>query len=76
MLLACYANGMVRLWNMLDARCIYKFKAGMSTTADELEEDEKDGDEEEDAVEEAGDKMERQNCLPDDDDDGDDDDGR
>ena len=52
MLLACYANGMVRLWNMLDARCIYKFKAGMSTTADELEEDEKDGDEEEDAVEE------------------------
>ena len=48
MLLACYANGMVRLWNMLDARCIYKFKAGISAITDESENDE----DEIDAVEE------------------------
>ena len=29
MLLALYANGMVRLWSMLDARCIFKKKAGI-----------------------------------------------
>ena len=30
MLLALYANQMVRLWNLLDARCLFKFKAGLS----------------------------------------------
>ena len=29
MLLALYANGMVRLWSMLDARCLFKKKAGI-----------------------------------------------
>jgi len=38
MLLASYANGMVRLWNMLDARCLFKFKAGMSANEDSEEE--------------------------------------
>ena len=39
MLLALYANSMVRLWNLLDARCLFKFKAGMSACADSEEED-------------------------------------
>ena len=29
MLLALYANGMLRLWNLLDARCIFKKKVGI-----------------------------------------------
>ena len=34
MLLALYANGLIRLWNMLDARCLFKFKAGLSASED------------------------------------------
>ena len=29
MALALYANGMLRLWSMLDARCIFKKKIGL-----------------------------------------------
>lgn len=29
MCLALYANGVLRLWNMLDARCIFKKKVGI-----------------------------------------------
>ena len=43
MMLALYANSMVRLWNLLDARCLFKFKAGMS--ADAGSDEEEDGDE-------------------------------
>lgn len=45
MLLALYANGVLRLWNMLDARCLFKFKAGMSANADSEvdEENEEEG---------------------------------
>ena len=38
-MLALYANSMVRLWNLLDARCLFKFKAGMSADAGSEEED-------------------------------------
>ena len=44
MLLALYANGMVRLWSMLDARCLFKKKAGLveeSKSEDEEAEEEK-----------------------------------
>jgi len=44
MLLALYANGVLRLWNMLDARCLFKFKAGMS--ADPESEVDKESEEE------------------------------
>ena len=40
MLLALYANGVLRLWNMLDARCLFKFKAGMSANGDSEQEGE------------------------------------
>ena len=43
MLLALYANGMLRLWNMLDARCHYKRKVGMSAESDNEEEEVKEG---------------------------------
>lgn len=36
MCLALYANGMLRLWNMLDARCIFK-KVGLKETENEDE---------------------------------------
>ena len=42
MLLALYANGMVRLWNMLDARCIFKKKAGLDKESENDEEDDDD----------------------------------
>jgi hypothetical protein len=29
MCLALYANGMLRLWNLLDARCNFKKKVGL-----------------------------------------------
>ena len=48
MLLALYTNGMLRLWNMLDARCLFKKKVGLS--AAEGSEGEDIGEEE--AVEE------------------------
>jgi hypothetical protein len=41
MCLALYANGMLRLWNMLDARCIFKKKVG-------IEENESDNDDDDD----------------------------
>lgn len=51
MLLALYANGVLRLWNMLDARCLFKFKAGLSATkesdADEDDEEEKEAEKDE-----------------------------
>lgn len=50
MLLALYANGVLRLWNMLDARCLFKKKVGMSAQNVESEDDEadvKDANEEE-----------------------------
>lgn len=42
MLLAFYANSMVRLWNLLDARCLFKFKAGLSAEAESDAESEGD----------------------------------
>lgn len=39
MILAFYANGMIRLWNLLDARCIFKKKVGMSEDEDSDEEE-------------------------------------
>ena len=35
MLLALYANGVLRLWNLLDGRCIFKKKVGMSAAEDD-----------------------------------------
>ena len=48
MLLAFYANGMLRLWNMLDARCIFKKKVGLinEKESESEDEDEDDGSEE------------------------------
>lgn len=41
-----YANGVLRLWNMLDARCLFKFKAGLSANKESEvdEDDEEEGD--------------------------------
>ena len=50
MLLALYANQMVRLWNLLDARCLFKFKAGLSSQESSDEEGNEAG--EGDSVEE------------------------
>ena len=45
MLLALYANGMLRLWNMLDARCIFKKKVGLINEEEsESEEEDEDDD--------------------------------
>ena len=51
MLLALYANSVVRLWNMLDARCLFKFKAGLSATEDS-EADAEENNEEGEGVDE------------------------
>lgn len=51
MLLALYANGMLRLWNMLDARCIFKKKVGIVK-----ESDSENGSEEEDDDDEKSEK--------------------
>lgn len=43
MCLALYANGMLRLWNLLDARCIFKKKVGLideNQSSSELEDEE------------------------------------
>lgn len=40
MLLALYANGMLRLWNLLDARCTNKRMVGLSGEYDSEDEDE------------------------------------
>ena len=37
MCLALYANGMLRLWNMLDGRCIFKKKVGIPESEDDEE---------------------------------------
>jgi len=59
MLLALYANGVLRLWNMLDARCLFKFKAGMSANAEsEADEDDKEEEEKEEGDKEEGEKEE------------------
>ena len=34
MMLALYQNGMLRLWNLLDARCLFKRKVGLSREQD------------------------------------------
>lgn len=46
MCLALYANGMLRLWNLLDARCIFKRKVGLIDEEQSSLED-KDDDQEE-----------------------------
>jgi len=43
MMLALYANGVLRLWNMLDARCLFKKKVGLSNQTSGSEDS--DGDE-------------------------------
>jgi hypothetical protein len=39
MCLALYGNGMLRLWNMLDARCIFKKKVGLDEPESEKSEE-------------------------------------
>ena len=58
MLLALYANGMVRLWNLLDARCINKRMLGLSADSEEsdAEEDKEKEDEKEDKAKEEKDE--------------------
>lgn len=55
MCLALYGNKMLRLWNLLDARCIFKKKVGI------LEED-KDSDDEEDDDNSEDDVQTKQNA--------------
>ena len=38
MCLALYANGMLRLWNMLDARCTFKKRVGLNESNESEEE--------------------------------------
>mmetsp|Transcript_24389 Transcript_24389/g.30288 ORF Transcript_24389/g.30288 Transcript_24389/m.30288 type:complete len:230 (-) Transcript_24389:733-1422(-) len=54
MLMALYANGVLRLWNMLDARCLFKKKVGLS--AQSSESDDADIDDGESVEEEKEDK--------------------
>ena len=42
MCLALYGNGMLRLWNLMDARCIFKKKVGLE---DEETEENQSGEE-------------------------------
>ena len=59
MLLALYANGVLRLWNMLDARCLFKKKVGLSDQSSDSEADQDgDQDDEESVEEEKEDKAE------------------
>ena len=62
MLLALYANGLIRLWNMLDARCLFKFKAGLSANEDSDVDAEENREEGEGVDEEKAD-MEAQKTL-------------
>ena len=39
MLLALYRNGMLRLWNLLDGRCLFKKKVGLSDQESSEDED-------------------------------------
>ena len=52
MLLALYANGVLRLWNMLDARCLFKKKVGMSGEESESEQGDDVAEEDEDEMNE------------------------
>ena len=56
MLLALYANQMVRLWNLLDARCLSKFKAGLSGQQESSEEENDSAVEEEEREDKAASK--------------------
>ena len=58
MLLALYANQMVRLWNLLDARCLFKFKAGLvlEDQKDSSSDDEQEGDVDEERADKAASK--------------------
>ena len=47
MLLALYGNQMMRLWNMLDARCIFKKKAGLVKESESEKESDEDQDDDE-----------------------------
>ena len=52
MLLAFYQNGMLRLWNLLDARCLFKRKVGLSREENSDDEEEKEeGESSEESVE-------------------------
>lgn len=44
MCLALYANGVLRLWNMLDARCIFKKKVGIDDEESSSGEEESNSD--------------------------------
>ena len=44
MLLALYGNGVLRLWNMLDARCLFKKKVGLSGSEGYGDGEEEEGD--------------------------------
>ena len=48
MCLALYGNGMLRLWNMLDARCIFKKKLGLDVPESDESENEDDESKSED----------------------------
>ena len=60
MMTALYANGVLRLWNMLDARCLFKKKVGLSAQSSESEDD-ADIDDGESVEEEKQDKAESKN---------------
>ena len=45
MMLALYANGMLRLWNLLDARCNFKRMVGLSANDAEVTPDEDEEEE-------------------------------
>jgi len=42
MMLALYGNGMLRLWNLLDARCIFKKMCGLQEDSEEESEEEEE----------------------------------
>jgi len=43
-LLAMYANGVLRLWNMMEARCKYKRKVNVLEEKDAMESENEDAD--------------------------------
>ena len=53
MLLALYDNGVLRLWNLMDARCHFKRKVGIFD-GEESEEEEVSEDKDDDEDDEAG----------------------
>jgi hypothetical protein len=64
MLLALYANGMLRLWNLLDARCINKRMVGLSGEYDSEDED-ADEEEKQALLEEKQARLEKKNVQMD-----------